>query len=391
MGAERIVIVGAGPSGFEAARAYREHGGTGSVTLIGAERLLPYRRPPLTKELMRGLLDERELPLEQRVWFVAHDVRLLRGVEVVAIDPQRGSVSLAGGDSLEADAIVLATGSEPLRPELPGLDDEAVLTMRTLEDSRAILACAGATERPVVVIGTGFIGCEIAASLALGGTRVRLIGQEALPQQARLGAEVGRRIATWLQELGVELIAGTEVAAVDEARSVELADGRRIDGSCVVLAVGARPRGGLAEAAGLRLRDGAVLVDETLRAADARGAAVLAVGDVAHAMNVSAGRSLRVEHWGDALEHGALAGRTLASGESRWDSVPGFWSTIGERTLKHAAWGDGYDESRMVAHRDGGFTVWYERDSVVVGVLTHECDEDYERGRELIRGGVPAR
>jgi 3-phenylpropionate/trans-cinnamate dioxygenase ferredoxin reductase component len=389
MGAEGIVIVGAGPGGLATARSYREHGGDGRVTLIGEEPTLPYERPPLTKEFMRGELEEQELLLEQQSWFEANDVRLLQGASVRAIDPRQRLVFVEGGDALGARSIVLATGSEPLRPSLPGFDHPSVLTMRMLPDSRAIAACADSAD-VVIVIGTGFIGCEIAASLTARGAQVKLVGQEPLPQQARLGAEAGRRIAGWLAGLGVELIAEAEVSAVHDAQTVELSDGRRIEGSCVVLGMGARPRGELAEAAGLKMRDGAVVVDEALRASGHDGA-VLAVGDVAHAMNTSAGRSLRVEHWGDALDHGALAGRRLACGEGEWDGVPGFWSTIGERTLKYAAWGDGYEQSRMVEHAGGGFTVWYTRDGVAVGVLTHECDEDYERGRELIGAGEPAR
>jgi 3-phenylpropionate/trans-cinnamate dioxygenase ferredoxin reductase component len=388
MGAEAIVIVGAGPGGLATARAYREHGGSAPVTLIGEEQQLPYRRPPLTKEFMRGELAEAELALERQRWFDDHDVRLMQGVLVAAIDPARRLVSVEGGELLEAAAIVLATGSQPQRPQLPGFDHPSVLTMRTLTDSRAIAACADAAD-VVVVIGMGFIGCEIAASLALRGARVKLVGQEELPQQERLGPDVGRRIAGWLEELGIELFGGADVRAVHDARVVELEDGRRIDGSCVVLGMGARPRAELAKAAGLALCDGAVAVDETLRSPGHR--AVLAVGDVAYARNASAGRSLRVEHWGDALDQGELAGRTLAGERCRWESVPGFWSTIGERTLKYAAWGDGYDESRLIAHPDGGFTAWYSRDGVAVGVLTRDCDEDYERGRELIRTGGRAR
>jgi 3-phenylpropionate/trans-cinnamate dioxygenase ferredoxin reductase component len=388
MGAEGVVIVGAGPGGLATARAYREAGGGAPVTLIGEEAMLPYERPPLTKEFMRGELDEAELLLEEESWFDAHEVDLIQGATVTAIDPRRSTVSIEGRGQLESTAIVLATGSEPMRPRLPGLKHPSILTMRTLADSRAIAACADAAEL-VIVIGTGFIGCEIAASLAMRGAAVKLIGQEALPQEQRLGADVGSRIAGWLEALGVELIGDAEVSAVHNAQSVELGDGRRVDGSCVVLGMGVRPRASLAEAAGLPLRDGAVLVDQTLRVPDLEGA-VLAVGDVAHALNTSAGRSLRVEHWGDALEQGALAGHTLAGGKREWDGVPGFWSTIGERTLKYAAWGDGYEQSRTVEHANGGFTVWYTRAGVAVGVLTHECDEDYERGRELIRAGEPA-
>jgi 3-phenylpropionate/trans-cinnamate dioxygenase ferredoxin reductase subunit len=413
MPAERIAIVGAGPAGLATARAYREHGGAGELTLIGAEPLLPHRRPPLTKEFLRGELDARELPIEQREWFDEHDVRLCLSRRVSAIDLWRGALELAGdlgsakhATELRADAIVLATGSEPLRPDIPGLDDDTVMTMRTVPDSielaeraRAIAdrrtSGQRASAKPLVVIGTGFIGCEIAASLALVGARVRMIGQEPRPQQERLGERAGERIAAWLAELGVELIAGAEVSAVREGRTVELVDGRQIEAASIVLGMGVSPRGELARAAGLALHAGAVVVDGSMRGEQASSTgeaqcAVFAVGDVAYAYNACAGRHLRVEHWGDALGQGEVAGSVLAGETTAWDSVPGFWSTIGEHTLKYAAWGDGHDDARFEQHDDGAFTVWYSREGALVGVLTHERDEDYERGRELIGAGTIA-
>jgi 3-phenylpropionate/trans-cinnamate dioxygenase ferredoxin reductase subunit len=409
MAAERIAIVGAGPAGLATARAYRERGGAGEVILIGAEPRLPHRRPPLTKEFLRGELDAGELPIEQREWFDEHGVQLYLGRSVREIDPRRGTLELAGGSGtpateLRADAIVLATGSEPLRPDIPGLDDDAVMTMRTVPDSvelaeraRAIAERGAdgqrASAKPLAVIGTGFIGCEIAASLALVGARVTVIGQEPRPQQARLGEQAGERIAGWLAELGVELIAGAEVGAVREGRTVELVDGRRIEAASIVLGMGVSPRGDLARAAHLPLHEGAVVVDGSMRVEQASRSgeaqcAVLAVGDVAYAYNACAGRHLRVEHWGDALGQGEVAGSVLAGESTAWDSVPGFWSTIGEHTLKYAAWGDGHDDARFEQHDDGAFTVWYSRGGALVGVLTHERDEDYERGRELIGAGA---
>jgi 3-phenylpropionate/trans-cinnamate dioxygenase ferredoxin reductase component len=115
---------------------------------------------------------------------------------------------------------------------------------------------------------------------------------------------------------------------------------------------------------------------------------VMAVGDIAHAYNFAAKRPLRVEHWGDALEQGEIAGRNLAGEDCRWQSVPGFWSTIGEHTLKYAAWGDGYDACELAEHGDGAFTISYSREGVLVGVLTSDRDEDYESGRERIREGA---
>jgi 3-phenylpropionate/trans-cinnamate dioxygenase ferredoxin reductase subunit len=387
MEAERIVIVGAGPAGLATARSYRACGGTAELTLVGAEELLPYRRPPLTKEYLRGETAEEELPIEQQEWFATNAVRLHLGTSVKEIEPARCVVTLADGEELAAETIVLATGSEPVRPELPGAQDPSVLTIRTLPDSKRIRERTGKGE-PVVVIGTGFIGCELAASLAMRGNRVTLIGQERLPQVHRLGPEGATPIARWLDELGVELIADASVSAIHGGETVEMHDGKRVSASCVVLAAGVRPRGRLAEAAaGLQMRDGAVVVDAGMRSSSAPHG-VLAVGDVAYAYNAVARRHLRVEHWGDALGHGEIAGRTLAGADASWSDVPGFWSTIGPHTLKYAAWGDGYEEARLVEHPGGAFTVWYGRDGVTVGVLTHGRDEDYERGSKLISEGA---
>jgi NADPH-dependent 2,4-dienoyl-CoA reductase/sulfur reductase-like enzyme len=377
---ERIVIVGAGPAGLATARAYRERGGTAEVTMIGNEPFAPYRRPPLSKEFIRGQLDASELPIEDPAWFDEHDINLHLGWEATAIDPGTGAVRV-DGDTLHADAIVLATGAEPSRPDLPGLDDPRVQTLRERPDSERIASQARPGAR-TVVLGTGFIGCELAASLAMKGADVTLVGQEPAPQTERLGAEVAARIAGWLTALGVTLKTGVEACAVHNGRIVRLDDGS-IEADNVVLAMGVRPRCGLAGRAGLTIVEGAVLADAQMRAHER----VLVVGDVAYAHNRRAGRRLRIEHWGDALGQGEIAGRVLAGEDVHWQDVPGFWSTIGGRTVKYAAWGDGYDSSRLDEHPDGAFTVWYARDGKLVGALSHERDEDYERARELIAAG----
>ena len=352
------------------------------VTLLGTETLIPYRRPPLTKEFLRGELDASELSIESPDWFDEHDIHLRLGCEATMIDPSSATVN-ADGCALRADAIVLATGAEPSRPDLPGLDDPRVLTMRERLDSERIASQA----RPgthTVVLGTGFIGCELAASLALAGADVTLVGQEPAPQQQRLGAGAAAHIANWLTDLGVSLKMEAEVRAVHDGRIVQLEHDDAIEAETIVLAMGVRPRSELAEHAGLTIVKGAILTDAQMRAHER----VLAVGDVAYAHNRSAGRRLRVEHWGDALGQGEIAGRVLAGQDAHWQDVPGFWSTIGQHTIKYAAWGDGHDTSRLEEHPDGAFTVWYSRSGKLVGALTHDRDEDYERARELIAAGA---
>ena len=377
-----LAIVGGGPAGLAAARAYREAGAEGPVTMLTAEPDAPYVRPLLSKDLLRGETDDAAI--EEEAWFADHEVELRRETVVEALDPERRRLRLAGGEELAFDSCVLATGSEPVRPPFPGADDPGILCLRSLHDAR-VLRSRAEEAHSAIVIGSGFIGCEAAASLAMRGLRVKLVSDEHVVHAARLGDEAGRRIADWLVELGVSLRLG---AAVESAgpNVVRTPGAPPDEADLVLLAVGVRPRGELAEAAGLAMEGGRVVTDEHLRTS-ADG--VYAAGDVALARNAAAGRRLPVEHWGEALNHGEAAGAHAAGGDAAWSAAPGFWSTIGTRALKHVAWGDGYDEARMVVHPGGAFTVWYGADGITVGVLTHECDEDYERGRELIEQGRP--
>jgi 3-phenylpropionate/trans-cinnamate dioxygenase ferredoxin reductase component len=380
-----LLVVGGGPAGLSAARAYRAAGGRGRVGIVTDEHRMPYNRPPLTKELLRGESSEEELPIEDEAWLADQRVDLVSG-RAVALDTGSRTVALSGGRQLRYRSCVLATGAEPTRLPVPGADHPSVRVIRTLDHVRELTARLEAGDA-VVVIGSGFIGCEIAASLRLRGHAVTLISDEEEPNVARLGIDAARRIRGWLEAEGVSVSLGTEVEEITtgdgalEVRAGEV----RARGKIVVMAAGVAPRGELAAAAGFELAGGAVPVDGGMRTGRD---GVYAAGDVAFAENASAGRRLRVEHWGDALGQGEVAGRSAAGIAAQWDAVPGFWSTIGKRTLKYAAWGDGFDRSRLEEHADGAFTAWYGRDGTIVGVLAHEADEDYELGRSLIAEGA---
>jgi 3-phenylpropionate/trans-cinnamate dioxygenase ferredoxin reductase subunit len=381
-----LLVIGGGAAGLAAARGYRDAGGEGAVAIITDEHRMPYRRPPLTKELLRGELDETELALEEERWLSDRDVRLISG-RAVSLDPVGHEVRLSGGRRLGYRRCVLATGAEPTRLPVPGADDPAVRVVRSLEDVRELLARLR-SDGSAVVIGSGFIGCEIASSLRNRGVSVTLVSVESAPNESRLGQEVGERIAEWLQGEGVRLVLGQEVESIERqgARLTVHTASASPSAGVVVMATGVSPRSELLLATGLPLVDGAVPTDSALRTALPD---TLAAGDVCLADNAAAGRPLRVEHWGDALTQGRLAGQSAAGQSARWDEVPGFWSAIGEHTLKYAAWGDGHDTCRPQAHGDGAFTVWYGRAGRVVGVLTHRADEDYEQGRQQIADGAP--
>ncbi|GAC1437067.1 MAG: FAD-dependent oxidoreductase [Solirubrobacteraceae bacterium] len=368
---DEIVIIGTGPAAVSALAAYRAAGGSAPVTLVGEESEQPYERPPLSKEFIRGELGRDDFRLE-----LGGPCELRLGTSAASIE--RGAVTLAGGARLPAAQCLLASGSRAAPLPVPGADDERVLKLRSLAHAEQIAAAATGT---VVIVGAGFIGCELAASLrARSGVDVVLITDEALPQERRLGAAAAARIAGWLEEAGVELQCERTVEAIEDAHHVTFAGTGSSSGALVILATGALPRGELARDYGASMHQGAVCVDAAMRA----DPFLLAAGDVAYARNTAAGRSLRVEHWGEAMRQGEIAGRTLAGMRDRWDAVPGFWSTIGAHTLKYKAWGDGFDESELVKHAGGGWTVWYRRGDACVGVLAHNCDRDYELAEEMI-------
>jgi len=212
------------------------------------------------------------------------------------------------------------------------------------------------------------------------------------PQKNRLGEDVAKRITGWLEGYGVDLHLGVEVEKIERTKGgyeVAVEGGKTIPAETILFGAGVKPRIQLAEAAGLEIAEGGVVTDSSMRTS---APGIFAVGDIVFAMNEAAGSRQKVEHWGDALNHGRVAGTVIAGGETTWHEAPGFWSTLGDKTLKYWAWSGGWDEAKFVdkgGNGDEAFTVWYGREGTCVGVLTHNADEDYEEGRELIEGGAP--
>jgi NAD(P)H-nitrite reductase large subunit len=381
-GEERIVIVGGGPAAQAAAQGYREAGGAGAVTILAREADPPYERPPLTKDFLRGESGRDALPLVDRAWYAERAIDLRTGVEVTELDLSAPMARAADGEMFRFDRLLLATGADPLVPSIPGVDRPGVQTMRRIGDAER-LSELGRGDRALVV-GSGFIGCEAAASLAMRGAAVTMATLEAAPQVERLGEEVAAEITGWLEAARVEILPEVELrsigSAAGRATQADFNDGHRLVVDRVVLALGVERNDGLTAAAGIAVDDG-VQVGPAMESADPR---ILAAGDVAFAFNRTAGRRLRVEHWGEALNMGEVAGKVMAGVETGWGVAPGFWSTLGERTIKYVGWGDGWDESRFECGEEGAFACWYGREGELVGVAAHRDDAAYERGRELI-------
>ena len=198
---ERLVIIGGGPGGLSTARAYREAGGRASVILLSAEPYPPYQRPPLTKEYLRGEMGRGDLPIEGPRWYGENGVELRLETQVNSLDQERAIIEIENGE-IHYDTCVLATGSEPMRMPVLGADDPEIISMRTLEDSDRLQERVGEDDC-ILVVGSGFIGCEAAASLSLRGAKVILVSLEQLPQKERLGDEVGERVEGWLRSYAV--------------------------------------------------------------------------------------------------------------------------------------------------------------------------------------------
>ncbi len=379
-----LLVVGGGPAAVAAVRGYRDHGGTGRVLLVSDDDAPPYLRPPLSKDFLRGETAETDLPLEPEGFYAERDVGVRLGTMVTSLHADDRRAVTSDGEEITFGHCVLATGSAPAELPVPGADDPRVHHLRSLDEARR-LRDAAQRGRSAVVVGSGFIGCEAAVSLARRGLRVTVCSTEELPQADRLGEGAGRRIAGWLRTEGVVVRGGVTVTGIEAGRTVHLRDGGPVQADLVLVAAGAAPRITLGVAAGLAVEQDRIVVDERMRSSVP---ALLAAGDIAFARNAAAGRHLAVEHWGDAEAMGAVAGATAAGADATWADPPGFWTVVGDRVLKYTAWGDGFDRAELIDHGDDTFTVWYSHQGVLVGVATHDADEDFERGTELVRTGA---
>jgi 3-phenylpropionate/trans-cinnamate dioxygenase ferredoxin reductase subunit len=384
-----FVIVGGGVAAAKAAEGIRAAGGEGTGVVLAAEPELPYERPPLSKEFLRGEAGREKTRTHDEAWYRDHDVEVLLATRASTLDPAARTVTTEAGDQLRyAGGLVLVTGAQPVRLELPGEDLDGVYYLRTVEDAERLRAAISRAES-MVILGGGFIGAEVAASATQMDTRVTILEVADTLWTRAVGPEMGRFLEAFLRDRGVHVRTRTRAERLEGGRQVEavvLPDGSRLPADLVVIGVGARPDTDLAERAGLPVDNG-ILVDGQLRAAGG----VWAAGDVANAEHPLFGR-IRIEHWAEALNQGLLAGRNLAGAGERYDRVPYFFSEQFDLYLSYLGHVREWDElvvrgSREVA--EPRFVAWYLRGSAPRAALIVNDRHAEDPVREVIRRGQP--
>jgi NADPH-dependent 2,4-dienoyl-CoA reductase/sulfur reductase-like enzyme/nitrite reductase/ring-hydroxylating ferredoxin subunit len=344
-----VVIVGGGAAGYAAAEMLRRDGYQGTLTILSAEPSGPVDRPNLSKDYLAGTAPEDWIPMAPPEFFVEQKIDLVAGSSASAIDVGRKTVSTEDGRSFPYDALLLATGSEPIRLDVPGAELPHVFTLRSLSDSRAIVERSQNAKR-AVVIGASFIGLEVAASLRARNLEVVVVAREALPLAVVMGKEIGAFVRGLHEEHGVVFHLENTVRSISP-QSVTLADGAVLPADLVVTGIGVRPRTALAEKAGLTL-DRGVVVDEFLQTS---AAGVYAAGDIARWPDPRSGQKLRVEHWVVAERQGQIAAKNILGGKIPCSIVPFFWSQHYDVSISYVGNAQKWDRAEVagdVSQRD---------------------------------------
>ncbi len=384
--AQRVVIVGGGMAGGSAASTLRQEGFDGPIVLVGAEEHAPYERPPLSKEFLRGEQAFEEAYLRPPDWYAQNEIELRSGVRAERIDPSSKEVVLEGGEVLGYDLALLATGSRNRRFPIPGLDLEGVMDLRTVADAERIKSAAAGGGRAMVV-GMGFIGAEVAASLRSLGVEVAAIEPFETPLFRIVGPEVGRVVEAFHRDHGVALHFGETVDRFQGSSRLEAVvtkSGLRLECDFAVVGVGVQPNVEIAEGSGIAVDNG-IVVDATL-ASNADG--VWAAGDVARHDHPVFG-PVRIEHFDNALKMGPAAARNMLGAGKPFDDAHWFWSDQYDMNLQMAGFALTWD--RLVFRgslEERSFTAFYLSEGVLRSVLSVNRPRDVRRSMPLIKAAI---
>jgi NADPH-dependent 2,4-dienoyl-CoA reductase/sulfur reductase-like enzyme/nitrite reductase/ring-hydroxylating ferredoxin subunit len=362
---DRVVIVGGGAAGFAAAEMLRREGFGGSLTMISSDDAAPYDRPNCSKDYLAGNAPEDWMPLRPSEYYEEQNIDMRLDTQATAIDPKTRQVTLATGDTLPFDSLLLATGAEPIRLDIPGAALRHVHVLRSLADARSIIAEAKQARR-AVVIGASFIGLEVAASLRAREIEVHVVAPEQRPLERVLGREYGDFIRSIHEEHGVIFHLGQTASAI-ETKGFTLKGGAMLPADLVVVGIGVRPRIELAERAGLEINRG-VVVDEWL---ETSAPGIFAAGDIARWPDPHTGESLRIEHWVVAERQGQTAARNILGQRQRFSDVPFFWSQHYDIPIAYAGHAEKWDDLEIegdIKARDS--LVRYRRQGKVLAVAS---------------------
>jgi len=369
--AGRVVIVGGGAAAFATAEMLRREGFAGSVTLLSADDAAPYDRPNCSKDYLAGNAPEDWIPLKPAEFYREHAIEIALGTDVTGIDIKARQVAIAGGRSMAFDKLVLATGAEPIRLDIPGANEPHVHTLRSLGDARAIIAHAKQAQR-VVVVGASFIGLEVAASLRARELEVHVVAPERRPMERVLGPELGDFIRALHEEHGV-VFHLEETVTVIEGKNVRLKGGKTLPADLVIVGIGVRPRIQLAEQAGLEI-DRGVVVNAYL---ETSAPGIYAAGDIARWPDPHSGEPLRIEHWVVAERQGQTVARNILGRRERFAEVPFFWSQHYDLPINYVGHAEKWDALEIegdIKARD--CLVRYRRDGKLLAVASIYRDVD---------------
>lgn len=382
-----FLLIGGGMASAHCAAELRRRGAEGSILLAGREPEPPYERPPLSKEYLRGEASREDAHVNPASWYEENGVELLTGTSVTALDPGARTATLQGGEEVGFGQALLATGAMVNILHVEGAENDGIHYLRTFGNSDSIRAEAEAAER-VVLIGGSYIGTEVAASLTAKGVGCTIVTMEEVALSRVFGDEAGRWFQRKLEENGVEVHGGEELAAFEgdgRVRAVRTKSGRRIECDAVVVGAGVRADTMLAERAGLEVGNG-ILCDSKLRSS-AEG--VYAAGDCCSYDSVVHGRRLRIEHWDVAMQQGMHAARNMLGDDADYEVVPYFFSDLADwASLEYVGPAQEWDEEVWKGDREAGeFSLWYMQDGKVAGALSVGRPEDLAEARERIAAG----